>query len=439
MANELIYLTDATHYDTINAPTQAGSKFKVVRNTLGAFAYETESEAIIMVTDKTHFGTIDSSKIYLIGGVVDMGDTVLEVPAAGINIVGYTFDVSQLISSEDNYTMFTSPVGGSGNVLIENCGLTTSGASSKLLDLVDATGFNAVEFNIVNFNNCTSLGVIDGYRQGLEKGTGRFGGTPELELKGNWVGGYFIDTSIIRSLTDGAYTLYKAGTGFSMASRFRSNQNIDLPASASLLDFAPSNFPNAGTLQLNGMELTRDGVYKAGDTNLTPNVNKKDLCSYWKQNNGLQNTFVGGTITVTSEELTTIGAGSTWYTLEGIFTGTGLEHFTASADGKLTHNGNSPREFEMSADLILDSNPNNELEVRWNKWDDSLGVFSPLEYTERVRQVNSLVGGRDVAFFTLIFGCILDAGDYIQLQVKNNSGNSDITMENGSFFRVQER
>ena len=439
MANELIYLTDATHYATINAPTQAGSKFKVVRNALGAFDYENESEAIIMVTDKTHFGTIDSSKIYLIGGIVDMGDTVLEVPATGINIVGYTFDVSQLISSEDNYTMFTSPVGGSGNVLIENCGLTTSGASSKLLDLVDATGFNAVEFNIVNFNNCTSLGVIDGYRQGLEKGTGRFGGTPELELKGTWLGGYFIDTSIIRSLTDGAYTLYKAGAGFSMASRFRSNQNLDLPASASLLDFTPSNFPNAGTLQLNGMELTRDGVYNAGDTNITPNVDRGDLCSYWKQNNGLPNTFVGGTSSITSEELTTIGAGSTWYTLEGIFTGTGLEHFTASADGKLTHDGNSPREFEITASLILDSNPNNEISVRFNKWDDSSSSFTPLEYSIQTRQVNSLVGGRDVAFFTLIIGGILDAGDYLQLQARNNSGNSNITLETGSFFRIQER
>ena len=151
-------------------------------------------------------------------------------------------------------------------------------------------------------------------------------------------------------------------------------------------------------------------------------MSKADLCSYWKGNNGLPNTYVGGTITVTSEELTVIGAGSTWYTLEGIFTGTGLEHFTASADGKLTHTGNSPREFEFTADLILDSNPNNELSVRFNKWDDSSSAFTPLDYTIRKRQVNSLVGGRDVAFFTMIFGGILDQNDYIQLQVRNDSG-----------------
>ncbi len=185
--------------------------------------------------------------------------------------------------------------------------------------------------------------------------------------------------------------------------------------------------------------MTRDGVYNADDSNLTPNMAKGDLCSYWKQNNGLPNTYVGGTNSVTSEELTTVSAGSTWYTLEGIFLGTGLEHFTASADGKLTHDGNSPREFEITASLILDSTPNNELSVRFNKWDNSASAFVPLDYTVQTRQVNSLVGGRDVAFFTIIVGGILDAGDYLQLQGRNNNGNNDIVVENGSYFRIQER
>ena len=192
-------------------------------------------------------------------------------------------------------------------------------------------------------------------------------------------------------------------------------------------------------MQLQGCEITRDGVYNADDANLTPNMAQTDLCSYWKGNNGLPNTFVGGVSSVTSEELTTVSAGSTWYTLEGIFTGTGLQHFTASADGKLTHTGNSPREFEITADITLESSPNNELVVRFMKWDDSTSSLVPLDYTQQVRQVNSLVGGRDVAFFTMIVGGVLDQNDYLQLQVKNNSGNSNVTMELGSYFRIQER
>ena len=99
----------------------------------------------------------------------------------------------------------------------------------------------------------------------------------------------------------------------------------------------------------------------------------------------------------------------------------------------------SPREFEITASLTLDSNPNNELVARFMKWDDSTSTLVPLDYTQQVRQVNSLVGGRDVAFFTMIVGGVLDRNDYLQLQVKNNSGNSNVTMELGSYFRIQER
>jgi len=329
---------------------------------------------------------------------------------------------------------------GSGNVLMTDIKITTSGANSKVYELYDATGFNAHELTRVNYNDCTSLGDLYDYRQGLESGTGRFGGSPSLTLHGLWRGGFRITTSIVRSLA-GTMTepLFKSGTLFQMNSRFLTDINCDLPALAPLLDFSSVEFPNPSTLQLKGCEITRDGVYKANDSNITPNIDKKDLPCYWKGNNGLPNTFVGATTSVTSEELTVIGAGSTWYTLEGVFTGNGLEHFTASADGKLTHLGVNPREFEVTSSLTLESTQNNDLSIRFVKWDDSLGSLAPLDYTVQTRQVNNLQGGRDVAIFTVINGLIMDQNDYIQLQVRNNSGNGDITGEVGSFFRIQER
>ena len=137
----------------------------------------------------------------------------------------------------------TSPVGGSGNVLIENVGLETSGTSSQLFALTDATGFNAIEMNKVNFNNCTSLGYLDGYRQGLENGTGRFGKTPELEFRSPWVGGYRITTSITRGLSN-ITSLFKAGAGFTFAGRVAIGMNCDLPATGAFIDFAESNIDN---------------------------------------------------------------------------------------------------------------------------------------------------------------------------------------------------
>ncbi len=398
--------------------------------------------SVVIVSDASHFGTIDSSKVYKLDGVINMGSTSITVPPTGITIIGDSFDASGLISSADNYTMFVSEsiAIGSGNLLMTDIKITTSGANSKVYELYDATGFNAHELNRVNYNDCTSLGDLYDYRQGLESGTGRFGGSPSLTLHGLWRGGFRITTSIVRSLA-GTMTepLFKSGTLFQMNSRFLTDINCDLPALAPLLDFSPVEFPNPGTLQLKGCEITRDGVYKASDSNITPNINKKDLPCYWKGNNGLPNTFVGATTSVTSEELTVIGAGSTWYTLEGVFTGNGLEHFTASADGKLTHLGVNPREFEITSSLMLESTQNNDLSIRFVKWDDSLGSLAPLDYTIQTRQVNAFVNNRDVAFFTVINGLIMDQNDYIQLQVRNNSSNNDITAEVGSFFRIQER
>ena len=420
-----------------------------VRAKLNGNATDAESRLLdnqIKVTQSnvatTLGGIIDSTKEYFLDGIIDMGTTQITVPVNGITIRGYSFDISGLTSSENNYTMFISEsiAIGSGNVLGFDYYVSVTGTSSKVYELYDATGFNAFEFQRVNYNDCTSLGDIYEYRQGLETGTGRFGGSPSLTLHGIWLGGYRITTSIVRNMSDlTTEPLFKEGTLFQMNSRFLTDINVDLGALQPLLDFQPLNFLKPSTLQLQGGEITRNGIYNAVDSNLTPNVGKNDLCSYWKGNNGLPNTFVGGTASVTSEELTVISAGSTWYTAEGIFTGTGLEHFTVSADGKLAHEGNSPREFQITSNLILESTANNDLTVRWQKWDDSASTFIPLTYTESTRSVNSLVGGRDVAFFTLIFGCTLDQNDYIQLQVKNNSGNNNVTMENGSFFRVEER
>lgn len=423
----------------IPAPTLAGTLFGLTVGSNGLFDWRAMSDKVVSVTDKTHLASPDPTKVYIVGGVVDLGSTPIGVPVGGLNIIGYTFDVSQLISSEGNYTMFISPVGGSGNIVMSDIGLTASGASSQLFDVKSETGNEAFEFNRVNFNNCTKIGVIDNYRQGFELGTGRFGGTPTLELKGAWSGGYFMGSSIVRGLTDGAYSLFKAGTGFVMQSRFKSNQNVDLPASASYLDFAPSNIPNAGTLQLQGMEITRDGVYNAEDANITPNITRSALSSYWKNNNGMPNTFVGGTVSVISEVETVIANADEWTTIAGTFLGTDLEHFSSTASGQLMHLGNSPREFEFTASLTVDGGSNDQLGVRFEKWDDSASAFVPLAYTELIRQVNALVGSRDVAFFTFNIGGVLDKNDFLRLQVRNINASTNITLENGSFFRIQER
>ena len=269
---------------------------QVLKYKTGALAWLNQDEEPdlsnrIVVTQASDFGVIDSTKEYFLDGIIDMGGVSIEVPSGGIYISGFNFNLSKLIDSTSSYTMFTSPVGGSGDVLFMDFAIEVTGTTSEVYDLVSDTGFEAVEISRINFNNCTSLGTLDNYRQGLETGTGRFGGTPNLIFSGTWVGGYFIDTSIVRGLTNGVYSLFEEGTAFSMASRFRSNQNIDIPADVSFFDFQPSNFVNPSTVQITDAIISRNGVFDAEDTNIIPNMDKGDLVSSWNGNKGIQNTF----------------------------------------------------------------------------------------------------------------------------------------------------
>lgn len=393
----------------------------------------------VVVTEAADLaGTLDSTKEYFIDGIVNMGSQSIEVPAGGLNLTGYNFDASQLTSSAAGYTMFTSPAGGSGNLLGKDYGIEVSGTGSQVYNLTSATGFDAFEFARINYNDCESLGTITDYRQGLEVGTGRFGGKPELTLAGTWLGGYFIETSIVRSLDDGAYSLFSAGAGFVMNSRFRSNQNIDLPASASFIDFAASNFVNASTLQLTGVIISRGGAFDATDSNITPNITKSELVSDWTGNNGMPNTFEGGSISVTTSVATTINTAGVFETLNAtLWTALDLQHFDNPSGSQLRHLGNTPREYKIVADFTLDSNSGDVLTLRVAKWDDS--AASIVTVLDQSRQVNALVGGRDVAFFSININTELDQNDYVFLQITNNTATNDVTAETDSYFVVEDR
>ncbi|YP_010660143.1 hypothetical protein PP590_gp11 [Pseudoalteromonas phage HS1] len=383
-------------------------------------------------------GTLSSSKEYFIDGIIDMGTQSVEVPAGGLYLTGYNFDTSKLISSEPNYTMFTSPVGGSGNIVGKDYGIEVTGANSKVYDISGDTGFEAFEFSRINYNDCESLGEINNYRQGFETGTGRFGGKPELTLSGTWVGGYFIESSIVRSLADGAYSLFKAGTALTLGSRFRTNMNVDLPASASFFDFSPTNFPNPSTLQVDSAIVTRLGAQDATDLNYTPNISASDLACSWSNNVGMPNTFEGGSIGIGASAVTNINtidvfedvAATSWITAD-------LQHFDNPVGGQLRHLGINPREYKTIASLTIEGANNDVLTLRVVKWDDSASSF--VTVLDQVRPVNNLVGARDVAFFNINVNTRLDQNDYIKLQVANNSGTANVTAETDGYLVVEQR
>jgi len=382
--------------------------------------------------------TLLSTVQYFIDGIVQMGARSLEVPADGLHLAGLDLELSFLVSNEPNYTMFTSPVGGSGDVLGLDYAVTVSGVNSRVYDITDSTGFHAIEVSRVNYTDCTSLGVITDYRQGLETGTGRFGGTPSLTLAGNWVGGFRLTTTIVRSL-DASMTepLFKAGAGFSMNSRFLTDINVDLPPLAALADFSTSHFPNPSTFQVQGAIITRGFNTNADDSNIFPNILPSDLAASWTNNQGVRNTFTGGRCVVSAEVDTIIAVEDEFVPLAGTRTASELQHFDSPANGQLRQLGNNPREYTVVADKTLKGKANDDLTLKLVRWDDSSSTFVT-EYTQ-TRPVNNLSGGRDVAFFTIMARVEMDADDYVFFEVANNTGTDNVTAQADSFFVVQQR
>ena len=381
-------------------------------------------------------GVIDSTKQYFIDGIVDLGTTEITVPINGINIAGYSFDISGLTSSENNYTMFKSVdiTEGSGNVLMTDLYISVTGTSSKVYELYDATGFNAIELVRVNYIDCTSLGDLYDYRQGLESGTGRFGGSPSLTLNGLWIGGFRVTTSIVRSMSDTTTEpLFKEGLLFQMNSRFLTDINCDLGTLQPLLDFQQVNFPNPSTLDIRDAIITRDGALVPNDSNITPNISASNLSCSWKGNNGLPNTFVGGISTI-STEIETVLSGGNPSPILGTFTNTDLQHFDSPANGQLRHLGVNPREYTVNFDFILDGGPDDEYRIELVLNDGSDTVIY-----QQTRVINNLQGGRDVAYFTGMANAILNQNEYLFWQVTNITDNTNCTLELDSSFSVEER
>lgn len=392
----------------------------------------------IIISSASDFeGVIDSTKEYFIDGIIDMTGVSLEIPEGGAYFTGFNFDQSGFTCSDNSYTMFTSGAGGSGNVLIRDLYFEVDGTNSKVFDLTSVSGFEAIEINNANFNNCTEIGEFQSYRQYFESATGRFGGSPALTFSGTMNGIFFNDT-IARSL-DNSWTgaLFQEGTSLSITGRFLSNANIDLGTNSAFIDFVDTVFTQSSGLQLKEMFLSRGGTLDPTDTNLIPNIDSSDLAASWKENQGLMNTFVGGRLDITVELPTIIPAAGTFTDILGTWTASNLEHFSQPANGQLRNDGTNPREFEVFAYIFVDGGPNDDFSIRFRKFDDSASTTTTVAQAQS--RIENNVGGNDTGLIIMDFTVELDQDDYIFPQITNDTDTTSITVENKSYFIIKRR
>ena len=381
-------------------------------------------------------GAIDSSKEYFIDGQVDLGTIEIVVPQGGLSIRGLSFAVSALFSTSPSTSIFRSEDFsiGSGSLLMSDIRISSQG---KVFDLANkATGLGVIGIENTLFFNCADLGNLIEYDQMLMDDVQIVGGTPTLEMIGTWSSGFRSSGLLIRQLSASMTSpIFKAGFNFLVGSRFILDTNVDLPTSASLCDFSNSNFVNPSAFQIVASEVTRNGVLDAMDSNITPNIDQTDLASDWSKNNGMRNTFVGGSIVNTAEVLTIITAPNVAVDLDGTFLAYDMEHFDAPSNGRLRHLGINPTEYRVTWDFVLEGRSNESYEIRLIHFS---GSTPTLAYSQ-VRVVNNLSGGRDVAYYNGVANIILNENDFCFWQIVNLDSSQSCTLEDGSMFDVEAR
>ncbi len=427
--------------DSITLLTNVATGLVFTEDTLETFIssfsgggdFERHLRERVIVQSPQDLQNIDSSKFYFIDGVVDFTGSGLNIDVStnALYIGGYGAGSSRLICTDDNYTLF---VGGK-DIAGGDTSIEISGVNSKVFGLVADTGLEAIEFTNLNYENCTSLGFIDGYRQGLEENTARFEGQPTLELRGTWLGGFRITTSIVRNVDPATNTLFKAGTGLVFNSRFKTDANIDLPAgTCSLLDFSPANFANSNTLQLKDMILTRNEVSNSKDVNLTPNITSDDIESDWAGNDGLDSTIRRASNAITAEVVTTFANPNEYTTLLGTRTYGDMVHFTAVPTG-IRLDGSQSRWVEVNGFYSIAGSKDNQIDLQYviQRFGGGEEVVS-----HRPSTINNLSGPRDVAMLVINATFELTPGDiFLTEQVENKSGTDAVTAETSSYLNLK--
>ena len=397
--------------------------------------YDIVSDVVVKVTSASQLASIDSNKIYRIQGNVNLGSMSIEVPAGGINLIGDGTRLSTLSSSTNSYTMFTSPIGGSGDVFINSLDIQVTGTGSQVFDLTDTDGTHALETDAVNYTGCTSRGELTDYRQVLETNLGLFGGTPELTLSGT-MNGIRSVVAIARGLSN-LTALYKEGTSLSITGRFITDFNCDLPTTGAFCDFQDSDFVTDESFELKDARFTRNSIINAADTGIISNMTADSVKAKWNNNVGIKNTFKYLEARCTAEVLTSIVAANTYYPLAGTFTLNSGVHFDMPANGEfraLTGQGT----YRIQAELEIVGTTTEEIDIKITKSTDD-GSTWPTEVNHIRRQVNNFVGSRDVAFFPINFIVDLNEGDRIRFEVENATtpaSTNDVTLGLDSFIII---
>ena len=384
---------------------------------------------IVIVKSKNSLLNIDSNKLYLVDGVIDMESTSIEVPEGGISIAGLNGarNVSILMSSANNFTLFTSPSSGfSGNVVMESLTVTISGTNSKVYDLDNDGNSNGIDVTGVNYTNCTSLGELTAYRQLLFNGVGFIFINDGLTFSGTWSGGVAITTTIAIGFP--AAALFKEGISLVFNGSIRSDINfLNVNSASVLFDFQPSNITNDAEFSLTGVRTIAD--------NAIPNIPSSNVKARVRNCVGIRDTYVGGEFTVSTSTATTISTVNTLVKMAGTTTYSDMQWFSQTVDNSFVYDSDQEIEVDIQVSKSFSGTNNNVLGVQIRKWDDSESAYVNIG-ARFTATLNAAGRSENISCFART---VLNQNDRVEIWVENQTGTNNVTALTGGFVGIEER
>lgn len=388
----------------------------------------------IVVNSKEDLLNIDSSKVYIVDGAIDMGTQSVEVPEGGLSIAGLNGSraTSKLISTENNFTLFTVAPSGSfsGPVVTQSMTIDISGTNSKVYDLDNDENSHAIDISGVNYENCTSLGDLTSYRQLLLDDVGFIFIEDGITFNGTMSGGIAVLTTIAIGFPAAA-TMFKEGASFILNGSIRSDINfLSVDASSVLFDFQESNISNDGAFSLTNVRTIA--------TNAIPNVPSSSVKARFRNCSGIDNTYIGGNFTVSSDVATTISTVNTLVKMAGTTTYDDLQWSQANGNNSIESISSLTYDIEVKGTLSFSGGNNDKMGLQIRLWDDSASAYVNVgpRYTATLNGGSGSTRVENLPFFA---NATLNENDRIEIWIENQTDTTDITADVGGFVAVEER
>lgn len=379
-------------------------------------------------------GTLDSTKVYVIDGEVDMGSQSITVPPDGLELRGLGLNVSVLKSTATGYTMFVDAAGDAGGLSIADMTLTCSGTTSKLYDLDNAGATvpsgGRVEFIDVNYTDVTELGDLSNYTQMLQMTSVWRNVSDGYTLHGTWLGALFLDSFLVRGFGGTGKVMFREGTSLTFGSRLFCNGNIDVPANAIAFNFSNSVFGDAS------FELVFGNYSGAGTVSSV--ILPGDVEARFRDNNGIDNTYVGGRWT--SGVIEALAATSTFQTIltsPADTTPSDLQWMSVGDSNDLTYDSSNSIKAEIKGSVTVSASANTrEAFLRVVKFASAAPSTPIVLATMPVVDLRTSGNALSVPFQA--YGD-LDEGDVVSLQAASGVTSTTLTFPVNANLSITER